>query len=350
MGAFRGGLDARFASLNAEGGVNGRHVVYTWRDDAAQPDLNLAGARQLVETAGVLGLVTGTTANSGSAQWLADAGIPVTGMSGETVWTEHRNMFAYSNLTASGPSVDVWGRFVYDQGGRRAAVLATTLDPAARTLAQKISESLTAAGVTTAVSLDVDADPSSAQLTRLAETMRQQGIDTIVGSIPSNLLASLLPAVRQAQVDLKVALTPFGYDPLLLQELGPRLAGTTIFMDTVPFELSPPGAQRFLEAMTKYAPYVQPATQATAVIGWLAADMFVRGLAAAGPCPSRQGFIDNLRQVDNYDGSGLLPRPVDFEDTFDNISPCYEFIRVADDGRSFVPYEPSLRCGVRIGV
>ena len=132
MGAFRGGLDARFASLNAEGGVNGRRVVYSWRDDAAQPNLNLAWRPRTGRRGRRLGLITGSTANSGSAQWLADAGVPVTGMSGETVWTEHRNMFAYSNLTASGPSVDVWGRFVYDQGGRRAAVVAPTLDPAAR--------------------------------------------------------------------------------------------------------------------------------------------------------------------------------------------------------------------------
>ena len=202
--------------------------------------------------------------------------------------------------------------------------------------------------MTTAVSLDVDADPSVAQLTRLAETMRQENIDTIIGSIPSYLLASLLPAVRQAQVDLKVVLTPFGYDPLLLQELGTRIAGTTIFMDTVPFELSPPGAQRFIEAMTKYAPYVQPATQATAVIGWLAADMFVRGLAAAGRSPTRQAFIDNLRQVDNYDRQRPARPPGRFRGRIRQHQPVLRVHSGCRRRKDFVPYEPSLRCGVRI--
>ncbi|WP_157467307.1 hypothetical protein [Frankia sp. QA3] len=50
----------------------------------------------------------------------------------------------------------------------------------------------------------------------------------------------------------------------------------------------------------------------------------------------------------DYERAGLLPRAVDVEDSVGQLNTCYEFVRVADDGSRFVPYEPSLRCGARL--
>jgi branched-chain amino acid transport system substrate-binding protein len=46
--------------------------------------------------------------------------------------------------------------------------------------------------------------------------------------------------------------------------------------------------------------------------GWVAADLMIKGLQAAGPNPTRKSFITNLSKVTNYDAGGLLPSPVDF--------------------------------------
>ncbi len=77
-------------------------------------------------------------------------------------------------------------------------------------------------------------------------------------------------------------IAPFGYDPALLKQLGPTLAGTVIYITFVPFEVNSPAHQRIIDAMTRYAPQVQSPVQDSAVFGWLSADMFLRGLEA-GP-------------------------------------------------------------------
>jgi branched-chain amino acid transport system substrate-binding protein len=73
--------------------------------------------------------------------------------------------------------------------------------------------------------------------------------------------------------------------------------------------------------------------------------LFIRGLQEAGSCPTRADFIRALRNVHNYDGDGLLPAPVDLSTNLGKPSKCLEFVRISDDGRSFVPLRPSLRCG-----
>jgi len=49
-----------------------------------------------------------------------------------------------------------------------------------------------------------------------------------------------------------------------------------------------------------------------APLGFVAADLRIKGLQLAGKCPTRQGFIDNLRKLDKYDGAGMLPGSVGF--------------------------------------
>jgi ABC-type branched-subunit amino acid transport system substrate-binding protein len=90
---FRGGADARLGVANAEGGVRGRKIVYDWEDDVGDPARNGASARYLVEQRKVFGILSGTAASFGSADYLDRAGVPVTGISLDPSWTEHGNMF-----------------------------------------------------------------------------------------------------------------------------------------------------------------------------------------------------------------------------------------------------------------
>ena len=49
-----------------------------------------------------------------------------------------------------------------------------------------------------------------------------------------------------------------------------------------------------------------------APLGYVGADLFIKGLKVAGKCPTRASFISNLRKVTNYDGAGMLPGKVSF--------------------------------------
>ncbi len=143
--AARAGIDARLGAVNAAGGVNGRRVVYQWRDDQGSPLTNGIAARDLVEQRRVFGVVELSVAASGSAGYLAQQGVPVTGLASEQVWSQDRNMFAAT--TATDAAVDTQGRFVRDQGGSRAVILQTALSAGVSATASTYARSLAAAGV-----------------------------------------------------------------------------------------------------------------------------------------------------------------------------------------------------------
>nr|MDT0666892.1 ABC transporter substrate-binding protein [Micromonospora sp. DSM 115978] len=74
--------------------------------------------------------------------------------------------------------------------------------------------------------------------------------------------------------------------------------------------------------------------------------MFVRGLEEAGPCPTRESFIERLRAVDGYDAGGLVGT-TDFAADFGRLKECYAFVRVNEAGDRFEVVEANF-CGSRL--
>jgi branched-chain amino acid transport system substrate-binding protein len=338
---FRSGVDARLEVQNALGGLNGRTVVSDWRDDESNPDTNVAAARQLVRE-GAFAVIEGSTTSGGSADYLRDQGVPVTGPATDQAWADHENMVAYSNVfTAS--SVTTWGDFVRDRQGTRAAVLSLQSLPSSVQLAERTATSLDARGVAVPIIEKIPAmDPD---LPALADRMLKQNVDTLVASIDSTLLPKVVSAATDAGVQLKVVLLPAGYDQSLLGGPGLTLAGSYFFVDFRPFEQRLPSQQQFLAAMSKYAPQTQPAAQPTAVTGWIAADMMIRGLVAAGPCPTRAATLAGMRTLHDYDAGGLLLSPVNLAETATRTQTCFAVVQITADGGAFVPAEEQPRCG-----
>ncbi|KPM50891.1 branched-chain amino acid ABC transporter substrate-binding protein [Frankia sp. R43] len=343
MHAFRAGIEARLGEANSAGGVNGRKIVAVWRDDASTPQLNLTAARELIQKEEVFGIMEGLGAVSGSAQYLADLDVPVIGLGAEPAWVTHENMFTWHNYTHSTGSSTVWGDFIRSAGGTRAAVVDVALNEAVQEYHRQLVESLRVAGVSVDIDSEVTAETTG--FGALARQMKEANIDAITGVVTPDVLAQIIPAVRAAGVNLRTVLLSLGYDRDLLTQFGPVLAGTTIYISFLPFELNTPAHQRLLTAMAHHSSQSEVPEQESAVFGWLSADLFLRGLQTAGACPNRQSFIQGLRAVHDYDGAGLLPAPVDLAKDRDQLADCYYFVRVSDDGRQFVPLQSAARCG-----
>nr|MDT0666117.1 ABC transporter substrate-binding protein [Micromonospora sp. DSM 115978] len=144
----QGGFEARIGLQNASGGVHGRHIVYRWRDDEEDPPTNLTVSEELVELEDVFAIVEASTATSGGAAYLANAGVPVLGVAVEPVWSEHRNMFTFNYLFAGEGSVDTFGTFLRGQGGTRAMVVRDSATGTTSALmAQQLAVSTRAAGI-----------------------------------------------------------------------------------------------------------------------------------------------------------------------------------------------------------
>ncbi len=356
LSAARSGFHVRLEQANADGGIHGRELVYTWKDDAGDASQNLEAVRELVGPESVFGLVEATVSASGGADYLQKRGIPVTGIPAEAFWSDprYRNMFTFAYPFANGPSVTTFGEFAKAQGVTRAAMIQTDVTSASNDLAAKIISSFAAAGIPIAPGPFVF-KPMLTDPVDFGRRLATAQVDVVASALGSDDLARLVRGMHQAGAPVKVVLSPNGYDTSLIQRYGGTVAGLTAALNYVPFEIGGPAHQKYLRAMSSFAPELQPPDQELAFITYILTDLFLDGLQRAGDCPTRAEFIDALR-ASTYDGGGLLPAPVDMTRDFGQVALCYTFMQVnaAGTGYQVVPSEdanPANRnrwCGHRL--
>ncbi|MDT3444093.1 ABC transporter substrate-binding protein [Pseudofrankia sp. BMG5.37] len=346
MRSFRAGVDARLHVANEEdGGVYGRKITYAWRDDQADQQLNLSAVQELLDQEKIFGLIYSPGAGTQSAKLLQERNIPVTGLGSDPVWLGMNNMFSWVYL-GDGSST-TWGKFVHDQGGTRAGVFAIDTNATNGDFTQQIVASLKANDVKV-VKMFYTGEITSWQT--VAQQIKANNIDALAGVLLPDAAAKLLPELAKIGItlggSLKVAQMPLGYSNSNLTTYGAALAGASIFTAIQPFELNTAGQQKFKQAMSDYAPEIQPPTQDMAVDGWISADLFIHGLQAAGKCPTRESFISGLRAVKDYDGAGMTPDASnDLSTNFRQTSTCYYAIKVSSDGSKFEPTSTTAMCG-----
>ncbi|WP_322780925.1 ABC transporter substrate-binding protein, partial [Frankia sp. Cas4] len=234
-----------------------------------------------------------------------------------------------------------WPRFVRDHGGTNAAVLGVQFDPVSIQQKNAVIESLAASGINVVYAHDVSGPNDN--FAAIGREIKRLKADTLIISSAPEVYASVLDAAGQAGVPLKVRIGTRGYDPNQLNRWGSKLAGGIIAVNSAPFELNLPAHRAFLQGMIEYAPQIQPPNQQMALDGWIAADMFIQGVQAAGSCPTRHGFITGLNKVNQYTAGGLLA-PVDLTSAV-RQNPCNYFVQVSPDGAHFNVLSTAPLCG-----
>ncbi|MBL7500947.1 ABC transporter substrate-binding protein [Frankia sp. CNm7] len=339
--AFRGGIDARLGLANANGELF-REVTYAWRDDQADPDLNLRVTKELVEAEGVFGVMKAGGGGAGSIPWLAEKNIPVTGIGSDAAWQNRANMFSFYNLGEG--SSTAWGKIIRERGGTRAAVLAISGSKSNSDFSRQYAASLLESGVEIVKTYQFAEAVTNFEA--IADQIKENNIDTLAGVVLPDVAIELLPALRARGVELKAAVLPLGYDDKLLQEDGESLANAIIVSQIKPWQANTPEQRAFLDRMNLYSPQIQPATSDIAVDGYIAADLFVEGLKLAGECPTRESFISALRAVTRYHGAGLIPTDVDLSTNYKEPSACYSVVQVNPEGTAFTPlFDSEPLCG-----
>ncbi|WP_462186902.1 ABC transporter substrate-binding protein [Frankia sp. CcWB2] len=340
--AARAGLDARIGLANERGGVHGRKIVYDWRDDQGTAEANAIGVRELVEERKVFGLLEFTLAASGSASYLAEQNIPVAGVAAEEVWSKYRNMF--SSFYITGSAIDTYGRLVQSRGGTRAVLLRTALSAGIADTGSKIVQSVQSVGIPVVdeVSYTANADSPAA----IAQRIVAARADTLLTVVDAHELPAVLNAIRAAGGNPTVILAASGYDGRLLRDAGAAVAGVTVPVFHRPFEAGGPPITSYIDAMRRYAPQREDPEQEITMMAYINTDLFLRGLEEAGDCPTRQGFVDGLRSVTNYDAGGLI-QPIDLRNSLGRQSTCLAFVQVNNAGTAFGVVAENL-CGKEI--
>ncbi|WP_261562256.1 ABC transporter substrate-binding protein [Frankia tisae] len=322
LAAVRAAVDARLGLANAGGGIHGRKIVYDWRDDQGTTEANAIGARDLIEGKQDFGILEYSLAADGSAGYLAERDVPVAGLAASDSWSTNRNMFSFSYTTGS--VSDTYGTFVKSRGGTRAVLLTTALSTGVSDAGGRIAASLRAVGIPVVDQLSYTANADSPA--DLARRLAATGANTLITVVGTPDLPAVLRELPATGWKPKVILSASGYDSALLAGAGGAMTGVVVPVFYRPFEAGGAPIAGYLDAMTRFAPQIAKPRQDLAMIAYIDTDLFLRGLAEAGACPTRRGFVDALRSVRSYDAGGLVS-PIDLSTSLGRPTTCLAFVQ-----------------------
>jgi ABC-type branched-subunit amino acid transport system substrate-binding protein len=336
------GAQARIALQNAQGGVDGQKLVLDVTDTQSSPAQFQTGAKLLVQSKGVFGIVSASALTFIAAPYLTSAGVPVTGSELDgPEWGTSANMFSYTAplfTTYNGKSYNynTVSKVLKQLRATKVAALGYSV-PAAVTSVKQLVAADSKLGLQNCyenTSVPLGGVDFTADLLQI----KQKGCDAVVGTFIEQSNVALAEAVKNAGLNATV-FTYTAYTPETLQNSGAVAALQGSYTGGV-IAGNQTAAQRamttFESELQKYDPsYHGGPPEAGAQYGWQGVDAMIEGLKVAGPNPTRASFISKLRKVKGYT---LLGVPVSFDYLTGHLpsTQCTSFVELK--GSAFVPY------------
>ena len=332
LGTAFDGTQAYFDYINSTNGVCGRKLVLSSKRDDA-----LANNRQevigLTSEDNVFAVLPVAVDLFTGADLLASQGIPTFGWLINGEWGSEDipsppNFFgqagSYLNLKSPGPSyyADAWlaqklnkkriGLIAYNvpqSSGSSDAIDATF---------QKFPKAGKVAFKDT--SLGFGTVNYSVQVSK----MKDEKVNLVIPSLDANGAFALAREMQKQGLNAPMIL-PNAYNQALIARNAQFANGNYVFTLFAPFESkSKPQGLKLYEKWIKKSGGTK---SENSVYGWLNADLFVKGLKAAGCDFTRQKVVDAINQMKNYDGDGLIA-PVDWTKAHQQAPACYTWLKV----------------------
>ncbi|HEY7134390.1 MAG TPA: ABC transporter substrate-binding protein [Acidimicrobiia bacterium] len=320
------GVQAYFAMVNAQGGIYGRKLVLAGRHDD-----NFTQNRQTVEAVidqdnpfAVLPIAT--TLFTG-ASLLARANIPTFGWGIQTDWFGPPNFFPQTfNCIGSQCPYPVLPYVAQKLGKKRLGILAYNVAQSASCLDSdraSFEKYPTAKIVYATSSLSFGATDMSADVKRMAD----EKVDLVATCMDNNGTLTLAREMRQQGLTAPIVL-PNAYDHDFMSKNAGFFQHAVVTIQEAPIETKPrfKALQDFVTWMGKSGFRLTE----NAEVAWVNADTFVTGLRAAGPNFTREGVVNALNKLADYDAGGMIG-PIDWtrqhtEQTYPRA--CIAYVRV----------------------
>ncbi|MDO9484674.1 MAG: ABC transporter substrate-binding protein [Actinomycetota bacterium] len=299
----------RIDQENAKGGVNGRKLTLKIYDDQTNPSSQVSQAQKAIGD-NIFGL-TAHTSTVSMFPTLKTAGIPVTGFSNPAFGTDRNAFGIVGASTLSNPAISSTGALekMKAMGATKLAIINHSSAGASAAANGQAALIPFVPGLSLALRIS-DSPQGAHDATSEALRIKNSGADGVAytGFIDGGI--SLAQALKQQGVTLKSLNIAGLSDPAVLKTAGGALdgaLGTTY--GALPIGVNVRSVKTFASAMkaaglNPYAP--------AAPLGYVGADLLIKGLKISGKCPTRASFINNLRKVTNYDGAGMIPQKVSF--------------------------------------
>jgi branched-chain amino acid transport system substrate-binding protein len=336
------GAQARFDLQNAQGGVGGRKINLIVADDGSTPTGAQTAVDELVQVKKVFGLIFVSAVTTGAYKLPQQLGVPVVGAPFDgPEWGEQPNTNMVSTYGDVGTLLPVgtWDAEAAKlSGATNMAVVAIAGIPSAQEAAHLFVTAAKAIGLKVGY-LDLSLPLGSVNATPVVLAMKNAGVDGFDSLILESSAIAIMTTAKQAGLNLKAPLLSAGYGQDLLSPASTLQAaqGAITSVNQVPFEENTPATRAEQAAFQKYANF-SGVPDENWTEGWVAADIWIKGLEEAGANPTRPSFLNAIHSTTGYTAGGLLPASLDFSlKDFGKNPPtdCGYFAKL--QGSTFVP-------------
>jgi branched-chain amino acid transport system substrate-binding protein len=300
------GVKAYLNYLRSQGGVCGRQLVLATTDDRLDAGTHRAETERLAKE--VMAFVGGTSpVDDGGAPVLNGTNVPDVAFAFSAARGVLPNNFSANPIDPRcecNGTEHILGALKQAHGLSRAAIIYPAQTVArARGLAYR--NDLTQAGIATVATYE--APLTGATYSGFVNDMREKQIDLVITTLELNGMADLAKAFRTAGWAPKVRY--FGaqaYGRQYLSLAGPAAEGTYAGLTLAALEdrATNPAVNTFITWYERTNPGAD--IDFFAYLGWSSADLFAVALRAAGPAPTRDAVLQQLRAQTKWDASGLL--------------------------------------------
>jgi branched-chain amino acid transport system substrate-binding protein len=329
---------ARVAAENAKGGVNGRKIKIIAIDDKSGTD-NSTAAKDLVQNRNVFAVIDNSAFAFLTWRYLKDAGVPMIGGGFDgSYYYDPGNENIISGLGNGTPvpglTYDTVTQEMKKLGAKKVAAVGYGQSPSSSESA-KATETYGAKAVgLTPAYLNTTLEFGGTDVGPIVLGIKNSGADGLYLPLDSDTNFAIVQQLQQNGANMKANILATGYSQdLLNQPIAKTIQPTDVMFSTYrPVELGGPAVKKFQSDLKKYAGLTGVPDYGT-YTGYIVCDMAIMGLKAAGKNPTRQAFIDGIRNTNGgqYDAAGLLCKPIDLSlKAFGTISPtsCAWFINV----------------------
>ena len=332
------GVQAYFAMINSQGGVDGRRLMLGYQeDDQGSGSTDLALAQKLVEQDHVFAVVGVGTPFFAGAQYLAHEGVPTFGYQVSADWQDGPTLFAsYGSVldyTTSDPEYAYLARQLHSQS---VGVVSYGV-PQSAAACQAAATGMRGFGLNVSYT-DFDF-PFGSDPTIDVLQLKAHHVDLLLTCLDVTGNVAFARAISQNGLTMH-QLWLSGYDRSTLQQYGALMNGVYFMLDHVPFEAVTafpgkyPGIEKYIRTMQRYEPSFT--YDEVALAGWVSADQFVTGLKAVGRNLTQRKLVAAINKETAFTGDGVTT-PINWTVSHTQALPPYCATYVVTENSKFVP-------------
>ncbi len=303
---MRLGIAAAFGEVNEAGGVYGRRLELISLDDGYEPEAAIRNTRRLISVEKVFALIgpVGTPTSAAAQPITTEAGVPYIGaFTGAEFLRDAAALPNVVNLRASyfQETEEMALRLVADLGLDTVSVFYQDDSYGRAGLA-----GLRRAAVIHGLEIDVEASyPRNTEAVKLPLLdLRRAGAEAVVVVGAYQPVSTMIRWARKLNYSPHFINISFIGSEALAQALGEDGEGVYV-TQVVPFpeDTSLPVVAEYHSALRQADPSAVPGF--VSLEGYLAGRLAIEGLRLAGPDPTREAFLNALREEEEIDLSGF---------------------------------------------